>query len=287
MRADVFVPPPGHLLHPFVHSIFEVHGPQAALREEAILPKGNVDLLFNLGAPVDVAREGAITTIRAGAVQVAGLQTSRFDTRLQGATCLLGISLRMETAAAILRIPQHDVTDHRVDAACILPGTASLIDRLAAAPGFDARRRLLLQWAASRVRSSEIDRLVVHACASLTRRPDAPIAALARSAGMSPRQFQRRFNDAVGLAPARYVKMRRFIRAVHLIPHRPTLADVACEAGYADQAHFCRDFRELASMSPDVYRRRATAVPGHVWLDAGGMSDSFKTPGPNAATMLA
>ena len=44
----------------------------------------------------------------------------------------------------------------------------------------------------------------------------------------------------------------RFERSKHLFtrPDHPTLATIAAECGYADQAHMARDWRELAGCSP-------------------------------------
>jgi len=36
---------------------------------------------------------------------------------------LLGVSLKMETAAAVLRIPQHEITDRRIDGALVTERT--------------------------------------------------------------------------------------------------------------------------------------------------------------------
>lgn len=259
-----------------MHSIFHVRDDTGGLHE-TILPKANVDVLFNLGAPLEATDSRTMTRLEHGRAQLAGVQTAGFRSRPDGAMNLVGVSLRMEHAAALLPCAPGDLTDRRIDAALVLPETAFLVDALAGARDATARRRLLLRWIDVRMQPRERDALLRNACAALRRRPtDARVASLAREAGMSPRHFQRVFTAAIGLTPSRYAKMRRFVRALHLIPRMPTLTGVAHEACYTDHAHFCRDFREFAGMTPDAYRRSAGLVPGHVV--AGGVSDSYNPP---------
>jgi hypothetical protein len=50
---------------------------------------------------------------------------------------------------------------------------------------------------------------------------------------------------------------------------QPDLAYLACAAGYADQAHRCRDFRELADTTPQALLTRVDSTLA--------MSDLFNT----------
>lgn len=78
------------------------------------------------------------------------------------------------------------------------------------------------------------------------------IDTLATQLGRSPRQLQRLFLEQVGI-PAKFfaciVRLRR-ARALLAAGAQADLADVAAQAGYADQSHMTRDFSRLAGCSP-------------------------------------
>jgi AraC-like DNA-binding protein len=59
--------------------------------------------------------------------------------------------------------------------------------------------------------------------------------------------------------------VQRLQRAIARLPH-DSLADVAFGAGFSDQAHLSREFREIAGMSPGEYRTRAPELSHHVAL---------------------
>jgi AraC-like DNA-binding protein len=97
--------------------------------------------------------------------------------------------------------------------------------------------------------------------------PEAPsVRALVADSGYSHRRFIELFEDAVGLTPKRYARVLRFRRALERIARdgAPCLAELALEAGYVDQAHFNRDFREMTGISPTQYLAAAPLQPHHV-----------------------
>jgi AraC-like DNA-binding protein len=74
-----------------------------------------------------------------------------------------------------------------------------------------------------------------------------------RATGLSRYQFFRRFRAAMGISPYQYLLHCRLDHARQLIlsdGHRRSLADIATEAGFYDQAHLCRHFRRVFGQSP-------------------------------------
>ena len=77
---------------------------------------------------------------------------------------------------------------------------------------------------------------------------------LAAAAGLEPRALQRLTKNRLGLSPKWLIQRRRLHDAVAQIKTGSvSLADLAYALGYADQAHFTRDFTRATGATPGQY----------------------------------
>ena len=78
------------------------------------------------------------------------------------------------------------------------------------------------------------------------------VSELADGVGLSVRQLERQFRDQVGMSPKSLARLTRFEAAQHRIYEARELSftRLAHDLGYADQAHFTREFRAFAMQSP-------------------------------------
>ena len=85
---------------------------------------------------------------------------------------------------------------------------------------------------------------------------DLELGQLARTAGLSLHHFARAFKTSAGVPPHQFVLQRRLSRARDLLTStdRP-IADIAIAAGFSDQSHLARRFRESFAVSPIAFRR--------------------------------
>ncbi|PYM96950.1 MAG: AraC family transcriptional regulator [Candidatus Rokuibacteriota bacterium] len=72
--------------------------------------------------------------------------------------------------------------------------------------------------------------------------------------GLTRYDLARQFRVMFGTSPHRYLLMRRLAFARDRIHQQCPLVDVACEAGFADQAHFTRAFKSAFGLTPARYR---------------------------------
>jgi AraC-like DNA-binding protein len=266
MNVDLFIPPPGHPLRPYLQSIWRMHA-RSGYAAETILPKGNVDILFNLCEPLQIhcAVDGVARSIPGGAY-LAGMQTRALTSMPQGEVLLLGISFKAETCAPLLPLPLHELTDQTLEGGLVVKEVESLRQQLGEIADFDSQVQLLVQWLLGRIRSMEAGRLIDHACTWLMQAPaDAGVSTLARSLGYSTRHLRRLFLQHVGVTPGHYMRLSRFIKSLHLMPSGQSLTEIAHAVSYFDQAHFCRDFKEIAGITPGEYREKAGFVVGHLF----------------------
>lgn len=201
-----------------------------------ILPDGCVDIVHR----------------RAGGLFVAGPDTGPVEALAAGGETFVGVRFRPGCAAAALGVPADVLRDQRVDLE-ELWGTeaATVAARLAEAPDTAAALALLGDAVLDRLpRMAPLDSLVL-AAVHRVGQPEARVAALASGLGVSERQLRRRFLAAVGYGPKtlqRVVRLRRLLATAG--DRTASLARLAREAGYADQAHMTRECARLTGRTP-------------------------------------
>jgi AraC-like DNA-binding protein len=72
--------------------------------------------------------------------------------------------------------------------------------------------------------------------------------------GLTRYDLSRQFRIMLGTSPYRYLLMRRLEFARERIHRQRPLVEVACDAGFADQAHFTRAFKSAFGLTPARYR---------------------------------
>lgn len=98
------------------------------------------------------------------------------------------------------------------------------------------------------------------------------IGSLVDEIGWSQKHFISRFRDELGLAPKTMGRVLRFARSVAILKgdRAVRFADLAVECGYYDQAHYARDVRQFAGVSPRELIASASPAGGFLVSDLDG-----------------
>lgn len=98
----------------------------------------------------------------------------------------------------------------------------------------------------------------------------ARVDGLAAEVGWSRKRLWSRFRSQLGLPPKRAVRLARFDHAAHRLVAGEGAAQVAADAGYADQSHLHRDVRAFTGATPaTVAGELFLAVDDIAWPTCG------------------
>jgi AraC-like DNA-binding protein len=135
----------------------------------------------------------------------------------------------------------------------------TLHEQVACAAGEQERLDVVQSWVRRRIDSSRPRALrpeVTHAWDLLAgSRGATRIEDVARDVTLSTRQLRVLVEREVGLSPKQLARSFRFDAAIAALTSGASLAEVAVTAGYADQAHLAREFRQMVGCPPTTWLR--------------------------------
>jgi len=193
-----------------------------------VLPDGCMDLLW-----------------MGGVLAVAGPDTVAHVGESGAGDSITGLRFAPGTAASVLGVPAWELRDRRVALDGLWPDRVvrELTERLAAAADPAAELEAV---AVPRLRGAEPDRVRAGVLDGLRR--GVRVAALADELGLSERQLRRRCLELFGYGPKVLDRVLRLDRALAAARSGAPFAQVAADAGYADQPHLAREVRALAGV---------------------------------------
>jgi AraC-like DNA-binding protein len=201
------------------------------------------------------------------AVLVTGPVTRRFDVTTTGSGGVWGVRFRPGGFSALTGTDAATLAERTVAAADVLaPAVVARLARLHrlhepnAVPEDDRDlvEAALRPLAAGLPPDPDHALVLVVVADMLADRSLLRVAQVAERHGVPVRRLQRLFARHLGVGPkwvlARY-RMHDVVSALDA-GREGSLADLAAEHGWYDQAHFTRDFRALVGVTPAQYRER-------------------------------
>lgn len=205
--------------------------------------------------------------------------------RLQGALQSFVIMFQPDGLHRLFSIPMHELTDQDYEADAVLGSFISPIRQRLGNSRTPGERVRLVDESLLRqsVRSPGFDGISDAANRIMLAGSRVGIPALAERAGLSMRQFERKFMQRVGMRPKLFARIARFEAALEnkALFVTKSWTDVAHEFGYYDQMHMVHDFGEFTGGTPTetltqvetVFLEQVKAMrSGAISADASGAS---------------
>jgi AraC-like DNA-binding protein len=252
-------------LNNYITAIWETTA--SGVSREIILPQGIIEIVFNLSDPMQGILPHKDAAVRAPDCFLQGWNTHVVDVHYTGQQHLFGIRLQPYMVKPLLGILPSECKNTLIDLSLIQPSFRSLWHRLNEATGFHARVDVI---------EKEFPVLTQGVCprtqyfcgvfASAGDQTFQSIEELSKQICYSSRQLNRKAQSMFGVSAEELVAHKKFSTAVQLMhSHKRSLTDIAYSAGFYDQAHFCRIFKNFTGLTAKQYQLQKSELPFHIF----------------------
>lgn len=240
--------------------------------KEKVLPNGVVEWIVNMGPSahlvLDSDDHGCARAYKNS--WIAGMQERPLLIQSTGETKLFGIRFKPGGMAPFVHASLGEFTNGVYELDTVMgPAIACLREQLLELErkGLFHQFRKLEAFLRSRYRESGRVRHMDAIVQALYAAQGRSIRSLSDDLGISHKHLIAIFREAVGLKPKTLQRIVQFQRALKLMSpagQRPSLAAIAHQLGYSDQAHFNHEFKSISGVAPSAYLRMRTSDPNHI-----------------------
>ncbi|MFF0490800.1 helix-turn-helix domain-containing protein [Nocardia sp. NPDC004068] len=259
---------PGPPLDRFVDDIYCLSG-VPRYRRMNVPPMPSAHLFVNLGAPVRIwDSDAAVPPVVFTGGLVMGLWTRRFLFEYPERVRMVGVHFKPWGLSPFVGVPASELRDRWVPADAVWSRAADRIrDRVGECGSATETLRILEEELLARLLEPArgLD-LVRHTGVRLENcHGSVPVGALTEAVGVSVNHLAAQFKSHVGVTPKRVARIYRFASLILAVDAlRPVdWSALAHAAGYFDQAHFAKEFKDFTGHTPTEYlalRRRLPAA---------------------------
>ncbi len=234
---------------------FNLNG--SSLYKQQVIPNGFVELIIHM------SDDHCALPVRnnwhsSPDYTVIGLYTKPYEVRFNTVVKVFGIRFKPEGMYAIFRVPAGEFSECFNNMEHIAGREfREFCLRLRDAGSTNRRLVLASQYLFKNLNRTNGTYDYIHHAAELIRQKNGNIRMddLKAKLYISPRQFEREFRKKLGITPMMYTRIRRFNEVQRLLQLRlpVNFAQLTYDCGYADQAHFIRDFKHFTGINPTLF----------------------------------
>jgi AraC-like DNA-binding protein len=253
VAVDSFAP--GSQLAPFVHEVqrFQIAAPEQQGVPFLHMPTGNVSLWLCFGNVQIVSKRYGVLPRAA----LIGVHDQAEAYHFRGCGYLINVLFHVAGVCAFVPFPLHELTQRMLPLDLIWsPWLLQAIADLTDHPRDHFAERLMQLLAAHVYRREAVDERIMFASRVIRQRTGSlSMRELADACNLSSRQFERLYQEHVGLSPKRLARLTRFYLASRQIRVAvpSSWATFAINAGFADQSHLIHEFRRLTGYTPKAF----------------------------------
>lgn len=224
---------------------------------QRVLPDGCMEMIFHYGDLYKQYFEDGSSVIQPRSF-VFGQITKFIEIEPTGISGIISARFLPDGLAPFLDTPVSELEDKAVSMIDLFGEKGKMLEeKILAAGGNEERIELLEKFLLSLLADPRMIDTVTKACVEVIfqTRGQIGMVELADKMNTHRRSIERKFTSAIGMSPKQLSKVVRLQNTLKMLDQKKfiSLTSLAYENGYYDQAHFIKDFKEFAGMSPKSF----------------------------------
>jgi len=253
----------------FISNIWQVHEYNKHTITEIILPKGTVEIIFNLSDKITYFNSATNEIKTLPNCFINGINFKPFHLFKKGKQQFIGIQLNVISLKALFNLPATAFNNHVIDSAQICTTLDELYQQLFIKNNFQEQVNIISKWLCKKMLASAYLSSIhkIHQYFFNNKLHNLTVKEFSNNACMCERQLRRLCNEWLGMNAETFLNYNKYLTALHLL-HKPQLSftQISLDAGFYDQAHFNHVFKSFTNLTPKAYQQYNKGLLGHIFI---------------------
>ena len=257
MNYQVYTPLPE--LQPFVKCFWTLTDDDVIKSpvRQRVLPDGCMEMIFHYADLYQQYFEDGSSIIQPRSF-VFGQITTYIEIAPTGITGLVAARFLPDGLKPFLDIPVSSLANKAVAITDVFGEKGKLLEEnVIASTDNDERIKLIESFLLSCLADPQTINTITKDCIDIIFKSQGQldVVELAGKLKINRRNMERKFTAAIGMSPKQLSRVVRLQATLKMLDQKnfSSLTSLAYENGYYDQAHFIKDFKEFAGMSPKLF----------------------------------
>lgn len=240
--------------------------------EGSFMPSPEQAMFINLHTRFKSKKSGKNDYDSVSSCTLIGAQVTPFKLMVQESHIAVSIIFQPGALNRYLKIPITELFDEGFSARDVIGREIEeLIDQSHHAPTLTELDQIVQSYFLGKLSQTKEPSAIDFALQYLLLHYNTPIDRIAAMACMSVRNFERKCHERLGMPAKMYARIARFYRVYKILDGKSSVswADLSYEAGYYDQMHFIKDFKEFAKLTPTLVHKNLTEDAMRFQIDWG------------------
>jgi AraC-like DNA-binding protein len=272
VHFKVYIPHPA--LQEFVTSILTINASFPEVENDIIIPYPPTPLqsiIFHGNFPIKLQKERDFHFTLKPSTVIVGPQCTRANLLIGQRLNVVRVDFQPCGLYRLLGIPMKYFYDDVFDANDVMGSEVQTVNEKLIATSNEEKQKVIVENFLLRKRKNLQKSLpfdsAIHEL--MKKNGNITLDKIASLSCLGLRQFERICGERIGIPPKVFARIIRFSKAYRLKESFPAISwtSIAHEAGYFDQMHLIRDFKEFAGVTPHMMDKPILSAPIQMQAD--------------------